>query len=1102
MLYRIIGPSGYGKSTYIFEKLKECIKNEQKAFLIIPEQSAVETEKQVVQTLGNKSNMYIEVINFKRLCNRVFRETGGLASPHIDASSKKLIMAKALYEIKPFLCEYAGLCESGDFIEKALSCVNEFKVCGVSSDILTKVAGEFSNDPSLVQTSKKLCDLALINDAYEKMYEELVGDKTDIYEKLCEKLEKSAFFSDYVVFIDSFYGFTGQEKNVLKYIINDAKDTYVSITLRENSKDIVFRRSLDAADFLEKCAKQNGVEICDIALSENYRHKEKSDLYIYEKSFDSSAFALDGKSSKESDDSIKIYSCTDTFDECLCALAQVSDLVRHGAKYSDICICAKNISEYSELLDVIFEKGNIPLSLDTPKVLSESALSQLLLSGIEAAFSRSTESVLSLVKTGLLGLDEDLLCVFESYVTTWNIKGKLLRGDETWLFNPHGYSENAPDEEILEKVNKARKIVVNLLDLLEENLKNAKNITDCCKGVYLFLCEIAKNKGMETFDDMQGGIFLDLLCKCLDTLCSLDDKKKVTPSEFVRLYSLVSGDFDTGSIPQSLDCVKFSSIDLVRAQNTPYIIILGVNDGVFPSSCANTSFFTNREKTLLFACGVELSPPQNDAIFDEMFLSYSTISSARERTYLLYRTSGKNDEVMYPSSIIKSISFLTGSKICSFDRNDFKNTYCGDKLLFEAFCTVGDAKTKATLRKYFDGKDEFKSKLDFISSFGKNADKLSKSTLEKLYPRDIVTSYSRLENFNMCPFSHFCNYTLGLKPETKAALGPLETGSIIHKILEEFVPILTKSKKDGKILCLKDAKEIITKLLDEYLLQITGGKKENYSKRFLYLYSRLSKLLFAMAENLIKEVSVSDFEMCDFELDISDNGDIAPYEMKIGEHTLKIRGKIDRVDKLEKDGKIYIRIVDYKTGSKLFKYDDILNGFNLQMLLYLASISKTGNEYYGGEIVPAGVLYNNVVSPDQKQNLGYDDEDLKNSLQPRSVTSGVLLYDEDLLFAMDKSKSGKVIPVNYTKDGIVLKDNILSLDKMGELLDFAQSAASDLAKEILEGNISVNPFSDSSMDACRYCDMAPVCMGDGNATCVPRIDAHIDLEESRESKEN
>lgn len=1094
MLYRIIGPSGYGKSAYIFEKLGECIKNEQKAFLIIPEQSAVETEKRVIQTLGNKSNMYIEVINFKRLCNRVFRETGGLASPHAHASSKKLIMAKALCEIKPFLCEYAPLCESGDFIEKALSCINEFKVCGVTSDILTKIAGEFADDSTLIQTSRKLLDLALINDAYEKMYEQFLGDKTDIYEKLCEKLEKSAFFSDYVVFVDSFYGFTGQEKNILSYIINDAKDTYVSITLKENSKDIIFKRSLDAAHFLEKCAKENNIEIFDVVLSENRRHKEYSGLYIYEKSFDLSAFALDGQSDKEGDDSINIYSCADTFDECLCALATVSKLVRGGAKYSDICICAKDIREYSGLLDVIFEKGNVPLSLDTPKVLSESALSQLLLSGIEAAFSRSTESVLRFVKTGLSGLDEELLCVFESYVLTWSIKGKLLRGDEDWLFNPDGYSENAPDEEILEKVNKARKTIVNLLDFLEESLKNADNMTDCCRGIYLFLCEIAKNNGVETFDDMRGGIFFDLLCKCLDTLCALDDGKKVTPTEFVRLYSLISGDFDTGSIPESLDCVKFASIDLVRAQNTPYIIILGVNDGVFPSSCANTSFFTNREKVLLSQSGMELSPPQTDAIFDEMFLSYCTISSAKEKAFLLYHTCGKNDEVMYPSSIIKSISYLTGSKICTFDRNDFANTFCGDKLLFEAFCTVNNAKTKATLRKYFEGKDEFKQKLEFISSFGKTADKLSTVTLESLYPKNIVTSYSRLENFNMCPFSHFCNYTLGLKPETKASLGPLETGSIIHKILEQFVPILTKSKKDGQILSLSDAKEIIIKLLDEYLLQITGAKKENYSKRFLYLYSRLSKLLFAMAENLIREVRVSDFEMCDVELDISDKGDIKPYEMKIGEHTLKIRGKIDKVDKLEKDGKIYIRIVDYKTGSKLFKYDDILNGFNLQMLLYLSSISKMGNEYYGGEIVPAGVLYNNVVSPDQKQNLGYDDEQLKNTLEPKSVSSGVLLEDEDILFAMDKTKSGRVIPVKYTKEGLILNNNTLPLDKMGELLDFAQNAASDLAKEILDGNISINPFSNSSVDACRYCDMSPVCMGDGNSTNIARIDAKIDLD--------
>ena len=59
MLCRIFGKSGSGKTEYVFQKLAECISNKQKAFLIVPEQSAVKTEKEVVEKLGNKSNEYV-----------------------------------------------------------------------------------------------------------------------------------------------------------------------------------------------------------------------------------------------------------------------------------------------------------------------------------------------------------------------------------------------------------------------------------------------------------------------------------------------------------------------------------------------------------------------------------------------------------------------------------------------------------------------------------------------------------------------------------------------------------------------------------------------------------------------------------------------------------------------------------------------------------------------------------------------------------------------------------------------------------------------------------------------------------------------------------
>lgn len=58
--------------------------------------------------------------------------------------------------------------------------------------------------------------------------------------------------------------------------------------------------------------------------------------------------------------------------------------------------------------------------------------------------------------------------------------------------------------------------------------------------------------------------------------------------------------------------------------------------------------------------------------------------------------------------------------------------------------------------------------------------------------------------------------------------------------------------------------------------------------------------------------------------------------------TLQIKGSIDRVDRMERDGKAYLRVVDYKSGGKEFLLSDVLNGLNMQMLIYLMCLWQNG----------------------------------------------------------------------------------------------------------------------------------------------------------------
>lgn len=51
---------------------------------------------------------------------------------------------------------------------------------------------------------------------------------------------------------------------------------------------------------------------------------------------------------------------------------------------------------------------------------------------------------------------------------------------------------------------------------------------------------------------------------------------------------------------------------------------------------------------------------------------------------------------------------------------------------------------------------------------------------------------------------------------------------------------------------------------------------------------------------------------------------------------INISGKVDRVDFATVDGEAYIRVIDYKSSGKIFAVSDVINGLNMQMLIYLS----------------------------------------------------------------------------------------------------------------------------------------------------------------------
>ncbi len=226
-----------------------------------------------------------------------------------------------------------------------------------------------------------------------------------------------------------------------------------------------------------------------------------------------------------------------------------------------------------------------------------------------------------------------------------------------------------------------------------------------------------------------------------------------------------------------------------------------------------------------------------------------------------------------------------------------------------------------------------------------------------------------------------------------------------------------------------------------------------------------------LLRHLVDELSQSDFDVADCELKIG--GDIPAYTVKLpsGEN-IAVCGSVDRVDIMRTENGDFLRIIDYKTGTKTFSLSDILYGLNLQMLLYLCSIGSEGEERYGNT-TPAGILYMPAVVPNISAD-GLDEEQIKKKISDDFKMNGLLLDDVRVIKGMDKTEGAKYIPVKIKNGSSVKSDSLATLAEFGRIFKKLNDTVASMGEKLFGGDIAAAPLKGGT-DACEYCPYDSVC---------------------------
>lgn len=1049
----IYGLPSSGKTYTILQKIKEISALGQETVLIVPEQSSFEAEKLVLQEMGDTSALKVNVLSFSRLQEEVCRIIGGGCAKVLSDADKIIFMNKALNQVSSQLKLWGKYAHSVTFAKTVLDTIGELKINCVSVDDIKNAASE-TDMPSL---KAKLENIALIYETYDYLTAERYIDPADKLTRLYASLIDFHYFKDKTVFIDGFGGFTGQQFKIIDRILAQSNEVYIAFTndVSLTQEFNVFTNIRNDALRIEKIAKSHNVAISEPILL-NTTHYNNISLSYLER------LICGGEiTDSNSTDFVTVCEAATVFDEAEFAARTVRQLVRNNKyRYRDFVIVARDTERYAEAIDYACRKNSIPYFYDKKIPLSAFPLAVATDAAINS-LSFSTENILRFHKSGFSVLTNDEISLLENYTYLWNINGDMWLSN--WDMDVRGFVTDEPTEHSvaeLEKVNNIRQKAIKPIIEFKNNFNgNAKSLSSAI--VKLFENCDAKNslKAMcDRFNDEDNIFSSDVLkqsyeayMRILDCLVNCFGEKTLKIKEFYEALTLAVSLESVGIIPQTLDEVVFGSADRIKPSRPRVAIILGANQGIFPLYKQNSGVFAINERKKLLELGIEIADNSIYTSIDENYLVYCNLCCASDRVYITYSEQTLKGEITEPSSFVQTIKAQLKPTVIK-EPVPYLNTANlpeTEAAAFSDFCRRLNNHNDALSIKTAIGEN---SRIDnLLSATTLNDKQISTENAKALYGKNINLSATKLDTLNRCKFSFFCKYGLRAQKLQPADFDVLQRGTIVHFVLEK---IISEYKENIKNLSRSETDLLCDKYINEYLNLVTGYKTIQNAKHE-FLISKISRSLKEVVWHLAEEFAQSDFVPSACELAIGGKDGI-PLKFDYDEGEIFVNGSIDRVD--EYNG--YIRIIDYKTGTKSFKLPDILFGLNLQMLIYLYAVIRADNRE---DSQAAGIFY-----MPSKRDINNDG----------MAMNGLIKADTDLVHAMDKENKGEFVPsLPINKDGSISKTatSYILEENFTEIFDYIEKLMKKAGNTIISGDIDVYPVDGRESAACAYCDYKSVC---------------------------
>jgi len=667
---------------------------------------------------------------------------------------------------------------------------------------------------------------------------------------------------------------------------------------------------------------------------------------------------------------------------------RVKRLLLDGSPAGSIAVTARSMDVYRPAIERIFAEHDIPLS-PAPVALTDSPIVRFLLDAASLAPTFDSRHVLRVIKNSYfrpqaLGqFDESVTATAEMLIR----EGNVLQGRAA-------YADAAARvaARIARRDEDAEPVYLGPIEATPETLTDAADMLD------------------ELFDLCQAdaGGASGALARLIDALqlhqgaCDHDEPRLIARD--LRALSAMSGALSAVHEPTTLQrlgtalaCVACpprrpeSLVDCpdvldARALRYDHVFCLGMTEGQFPLRLGEGALIGEADRQAWAEGGVVLDS-RTDLAAREMFLFYLTASRADKTLTLAYQEADTAGSAAAPSSFLLSlVAPLGGLEAVRVERiGPGQPVPASDQL-----ATGRDALNAALAGLFHRDLCESPAPLawaadraaekvaraaaglwarhrrwkpDTCDQFdGRLSDRRLLDVLADRYPDRVVFSATRLNTYGQCPWQYFATYVLKLAPlgEPQRRLEPTARGLFVHNVLQRLMTDL-RGSLGGPVRLAEIGEGDLSSALDRAMAAESADVESACPPPYPVLWKIQRAQLRRDIEQYLgacREPDELQAESLHFELGfgIEGRGDepastLEPVSLPVGLPEIgavRMRGRIDRVDRVRYEGREGLLVVDYKTGW-LPKQADIIAGRSLQLPIYAAAAEVLlGSDALGG----------------------------------------------------------------------------------------------------------------------------------------------------------